>query len=83
MNADCDGDCSDALDNLERFLDGELEEGNLREVSAHLARCYPCAERKEFEEQLRAFVRHRCSEQAPPSLITRIQSYLDQAPAPG
>ena len=75
---DCGDDCEEALDKLHRFLDGELDEAHVETISAHLAQCYPCAERKHFEEQLRAIVRERCVEKAPQSLYVRIHGYLSQ-----
>lgn len=71
--ADTDVDCSEALHELERYLDGELPDGNLDEIREHLAACYPCSDRATFEEQLRALVKERCSEQVPDGLADRIR----------
>ena len=71
-------DCGDALDELQRYLDGELPEADLATIRQHLAACYPCADRATFEEQLRALVRERCAESAPPQLIERIRVRLDE-----
>jgi anti-sigma factor (TIGR02949 family) len=76
MSSDCGTDCQDALTKLESFLDGELPDVTVGEISQHLADCYPCADRADFESQLRALVKRGCAEQAPESLLERIRLYL-------
>ncbi len=75
---DCGTECQDALERLEAFLDGELPEDSLPSISAHLAGCYPCGDRADFEQQLRAIIRRDCADRAPESLISRIEMHLDQ-----
>lgn len=75
-NSECGNDCQEALDRLERYLDGELPGTSLEEVKQHLTACYPCTDRASFEEQLRAIVRRDCVESAPPSLVIRIREHL-------
>ncbi len=65
MSSGCGDDCQDALDKLEAFLDGELTDHSIGDISQHLAACYPCADRADFESQLRAIVKRGCAEQAP------------------
>ena len=74
---DCGTDCQEALTKLEQFLDGELPDTNVAEISQHLADCYPCADRADFDSQLRAIIRRDCAESAPPALIERIRERLD------
>ena len=38
-------DCSGALHDLHLYLDGELPDRDLSSIRAHLAACYPCADR--------------------------------------
>lgn len=78
---DCGVECQEALEQLERYLDGELPGASIQEISAHLAACYPCTDRASFEEQLRAIVRRGCADHAPPSLLNRIEQRLDQLSA--
>jgi mycothiol system anti-sigma-R factor len=73
----CGEECSDALERLEAFLDGELPNTDVADLRQHLTACYPCTERASFEEQLRAIVREGCTEEAPPRLVGRIQAVLD------
>lgn len=70
------GNCAKALEDLERYLDGELPDADLSQIRSHLAECYPCADRASFEEQLRALVRDRCAERAPAALIDQIRARL-------
>lgn len=76
------GGCHEALQDLERYLDGELPAGELSRIQLHLNACYPCTERASFEEQVRAIVRQGCSDQAPSSLVSRIRSRLDAGELP-
>jgi anti-sigma factor (TIGR02949 family) len=80
---DCAADCQEAIEELERFLDGELPEGEVERVSAHLAACYPCTDRASFEEQLRALLRRGCTDAAPADLVERIRAGLDSGDLPG
>lgn len=75
---DCETECREALAQLELLLDGELPEHRVAEVRRHLTACYPCTDRATFEEQLRVIVRERCVEDAPDSLVERIQVRLAQ-----
>lgn len=78
-----EGDCTEALDQLEQYLDGELPSSDLDRIRAHLSACYPCADRATFEEQLRALVRDRCAEATPPELKAAILARLDSIEAAG
>lgn len=73
---DCSAECQEALQQLERFLDGELPGERVHEVKQHLTDCYPCTDRATFEEQLRAIVRRECVEHAPPQLLDSIRARL-------
>lgn len=81
MTPDCGTDCQEALTKLERFLDGELPDTNVAEISQHLAACYPCADRADFESQLRAIIRRDCIDTAPSSLLDSIRERLDASGA--
>lgn len=75
-----DVDCGEVLVELQRFVDGEIGPERVESMREHLAACYPCADRAEFERQFRALVRARCGgETAPPNLLDRIRACLDDA----
>ena len=69
-------DCGMVLDQLDLYLDGELPPDELEELAEHMRACFPCADRADFAEQLKALVRDRCAEHAPPALVERIRSHL-------
>lgn len=73
--------CTEVLEDLQRYLDGEMPEPRVGQLRDHLAECYPCADRATFEEQVRALVRECCHETAPPGLIARIRARLDEVSA--
>lgn len=74
--ASCGEECSEALERLEAYLDGELPHEDIGDIREHLTACYPCTDRVSFEEQLRALVRRGCTDQAPPQLLLRIEEAL-------
>ena len=69
-------DCAAVFAKLDLIIDGEMSVDELREMEVHLAACVPCADRADFEHQLKALVRERCADQAPPELIARIRDAL-------
>ena len=77
-DASCGPECSEALERLEAYLDGELPHDDLDDIRGHLTACYPCTERVSFEEQLRTIVRRECTDEAPPSLLNRIEEALSE-----
>ena len=72
----CGSDCQQALERLEAFLDGELPNTDVNDIREHLTACYPCTGRASFEEQLRSIVRRGCVDEAPPTLLARIEAKL-------
>jgi anti-sigma factor (TIGR02949 family) len=70
--ADDDG-CPEALARLDTYLDGEMTEAEIADVSAHLARCYPCGDRADFERHLREVVRSCAAEVAPAGLLEKVR----------
>ncbi len=68
--------CSDALHELDRFLDGELDDHARSKLEAHLNLCSPCLEAYDFESELRALIRQRCVSRAPDALRDRIKSVI-------
>jgi anti-sigma factor (TIGR02949 family) len=74
VTSDCDHSCPEALERLHAYLDGELGDAELHEVSAHLANCYPCGDRAHFERHLREVIRTCAEEVAPAGLIERVRN---------
>jgi mycothiol system anti-sigma-R factor len=68
--------CEDALTELYRYLDGELDDETRAKISAHLDGCSPCLEAFDFELELRRVVATRCQEKVPDQLRFRILEVL-------
>lgn len=84
--ADCGPHCRETLDEIERFLDGELDVTLRMRVVHHLSGCNPCMQRTEFRRHLKLMVSEKCAQhEAPAGLSDRIRELirdLDQSPSP-
>jgi len=70
-------DCEQALREIERYVDGELDPAGCREIEQHLGECGPCLQRKEFRSSLRVLVAKKCGPgPAPDALLQRIKKLL-------
>ena len=71
--------CMEALKEVERFLDGELD-GELRiKVEKHLTGCNPCMERAEFRRHLKVMIAAKCTGDAPPpALLIRVRAIIEE-----
>ena len=69
-------DCEAVFAKLDLILDRELPASELEEMRGHLTACLPCADRADFETRLRAVIRERCTEDAPPELLGRIRDAI-------
>ncbi len=69
--------CTQVMQQLWPYLDGELDAETSGELSRHLEECRRCFPRAEFERNLRAMVRRSCNrEQASPELQARVRRLL-------
>jgi mycothiol system anti-sigma-R factor len=71
------GNCSDALEELYTYLDGELTENKRSLIEHHLDGCSPCFEAFDFEAELRIVISRRCHDDVPESLKLRIAQELE------
>ena len=69
-------DCTEAVEVLYHFLDGELTEVRRVEIRQHLEACLPCWEAYDFEAELKLLIARRCSEVAPDALRQRVADAL-------
>ncbi len=67
-----DETCDDALTELYRFLDGELDETVRVHIEAHLNGCSTCLEAFDFELELRKVIRNRCQDRVPDELRDKV-----------
>jgi mycothiol system anti-sigma-R factor len=76
------GNCSEALEELYTFLDGELTERKRTLIQHHLDECNPCFEAFDFEAELRIVIAARCRDEVPDALRTRIADQLAELGGP-
>ena len=73
--------CGDLAERIERFLDGELDAAEARELDAHLSACLPCTDERDLRERVRSLIREGCAERAPADLIDRVRARLAEVSA--
>jgi mycothiol system anti-sigma-R factor len=64
--------CSEVLDRIYEFIDGELDGERRHEIKHHLEECAPCLREFGLEEQVKAIVKRSCSDPAPAELRTKV-----------
>jgi len=72
--------CSEVLDNLYTYIDGELEAGNYGVVREHLDGCSPCLEEYGLEEAVKKLVAKHCGcDPVPLDLRDKVLTRLAEA----
>jgi mycothiol system anti-sigma-R factor len=74
-----DVDCSETIERLYHYLDGELTDERRTEIKRHLDDCPPCLGAFDFEAELRQVVADRCKDRVPEALRHRIHAALVEA----
>jgi mycothiol system anti-sigma-R factor len=75
--ADCGPECTETLQQIETFLDGEADELVRVRIELHLADCGDCTDRADFRKHLKDLVRDRCHrEPLPDGFAERIRAML-------
>ena len=70
--------CSEVLEAVYLYLDGEDEPHDREHVRIHLDECAPCLRKYGLEQAVKALVARSCSEQAPVELRDRVMFRLQQ-----
>jgi len=70
--------CDEALTELYRFLDDELDEATRVQIQVHLDGCSTCLEAFDFEVELRRVIRSRCQERVPDELRARVLEAIEE-----
>jgi mycothiol system anti-sigma-R factor len=71
--------CSEVLDHLYEFIDGELESGDLAKFRHHLDECAPCLREYGVEAEVRSLIRRACCcGHAPKDLRERVLMRIRQ-----
>jgi mycothiol system anti-sigma-R factor len=74
-----DTDCSEVLEAVYSFLDGELDEDGKHTIREHLDECSPCLRQFGIEQEVKQLVARCCgSDRAPESLRLRIVTRIQQ-----
>ncbi|MFD6950765.1 mycothiol system anti-sigma-R factor [Nocardiopsis sp. TSRI0078] len=72
--------CSEVLDKLYTYIDGELEEPNCEQIRRHLDECGPCLEEHGLEEAVKKLVAKHCGcDPVPMDLRDKVLGRLSQA----
>jgi mycothiol system anti-sigma-R factor len=70
--------CSEVLENVYLYLDGEADEHTRGHVRIHLDECAPCLRKYGLEQAVKALVARSCSEEAPVDLKQRVLTRIQQ-----
>jgi mycothiol system anti-sigma-R factor len=72
-------DCSEVLDAVYRFLDGEMDDDNRHLILEHLDECAPCLRQFGIEQHVKALVARCCgNDHAPQSLRVKVVSRINE-----
>jgi len=72
-------DCSEVLDVVYSFLDGEIDEQRKSKIREHLDECAPCLRQFGIEKEVKLLVARCCgADRAPDALRTRIVARIQQ-----
>jgi mycothiol system anti-sigma-R factor len=69
-------DCTESIERLYTYLDGELTDERRVNIKRHLDECPPCLDAFGFETELRVVISNRCKDHVPEDLRTRIYEAL-------
>ena len=64
--------CSEVIDRVYEFIDGELPGADCAKIKHHLEECGPCLREYGIEEEVKSLVRRSCSDPAPVELRAKI-----------
>jgi len=70
-------DCSDVVEAVYLYIDGELEADVIDNIRSHLDECSPCLREYGIEQEVKALISRSCCETAPDALRASIVSRLE------
>ena len=71
-------DCNETIRELDAYLDGELTDEARGHIHAHLDGCMDCLQAFDFQAELKAVIRRKCSnDEIPPGLLAKIERCFD------
>ena len=72
-------DCNETIRELDAYLDGELPDDVREHIHAHLDGCMDCLQAFDFEAELKAAIRRKCSnDEMPPGLLAKIEMCFNE-----
>jgi mycothiol system anti-sigma-R factor len=72
-------DCSEVIEQVYLYLDGEIDEATRQKVRVHLDECAPCLRQYGIEQEVKALVARCCGgDAAPDALKVRLVERLQQ-----
>jgi mycothiol system anti-sigma-R factor len=71
-------DCSDVLEALYLFIDGEIDSANASLIRHHLDDCAPCLKAYDLDVIVKSLIARSCAEKAPPPLRERVLMSIRQ-----
>ncbi len=74
------GECTDALQAMYSFIDGEMPVEQVAVVRQHIEGCVDCFEAFDFEAELKLMIRRKCCDQPPAELRERVARLLAETP---
>jgi anti-sigma factor (TIGR02949 family) len=73
-----DDGCGETIRELETFLDDELSDDVRAQIHVHLEGCVDCLQAFDFQAELRAVIKLKCSnDDMPPGLLAKIERCFD------
>ncbi|MBB2746865.1 UNVERIFIED_ORG: mycothiol system anti-sigma-R factor [Microbispora rosea subsp. rosea] len=77
-----DTPCSEVLDRVYTYLDGELDSDRISEIRKHLDECSPCLEEYGLEEVVKRLVAKHCGcDPVPQDLRSKVLTRIEQVRA--
>ena len=73
--------CSEVLDRVYEFIDGEVDGDRRNQIKHHLDECGPCLAEFGLEEQVKAIVKRSCADPAPAELRAKVLRHIAAARA--
>jgi mycothiol system anti-sigma-R factor len=78
--AKCGPECEETLQEIERFLDHEVDDVIRAKVEHHLSGCNDCTDKATFRVHLKALIQVKCAEhEIPDGLKDRLRTLLSSA----
>ncbi len=74
-------DCNETIRELDAYLDDELPDHVRSHIHVHLETCVDCLQAFDFQAELKAAIRRKCSSDPMPSdLVSRLQACIELDP---